>query len=147
MKNRDAVVLAGFVALTVGGCDSLSGILDMFLPTTTRVRLVNNTGFAVEGTLYYGDQQDMPEDLLTTDLLATEVDFSLSVGADRLIITESCEDLQAIIIDDAELLLFPGISPDTSSDVLRDGEDFGCGDEIVFTFTLTPEFTVSATVR
>ncbi len=147
MRNRGTVIGAGLIALTLGGCDSLSGIFDMFVPTTTRVRLVNNTGFAVEGTLYYGDQQDMPEDLLTNDVLATEVDFSLSVGSNRVVITESCEDLQAIIIDKAELLLFPGISPDTSSDVLRDGDDFGCGDEIVFTFTLTPEFTVSATVQ
>lgn len=147
MRNWTALALAAAVALPLAGCDALSGVLDVFMPTTTKVRLVNDTGFRVEGTLFFGDEQDMPEDLLTTDMFATEVDFSLAAGADRVIITDSCGDLQAVIIDKAELLLFPGISPDTGSNVLRDGDEFGCGDEIVFTFTLAPDFDISATVR
>jgi len=147
MTRGIAVTLLLVVGCFLVSCDSLPGLIDLFLPTTTSVRLVNNTGFTVEGTLYYGDQQDMPEVMLTNDVLATELDFTLAVGADRVILTESCEGLQAIIIDKAELLLFPGISPDTDTSVLRDSEDFICGDEIVFTFTLTPDFVIITTVR
>jgi hypothetical protein len=147
MTRGIAITLSLLVGIFLVGCDSLSGILDLFLPTTTSVRLVNNTGFTVEGTLYYSDQQDMPEAILTNDLLATELDFTLLAGANRVILTESCEDLQAIIIDDAEMLLFPGISPDADTGVLRDGDEFNCGNEIVFTFTLTPDFEIIATSR
>ena len=143
--------IASTLSLLVGcflvSCDSLPGILDLFLPTTTSVRFVNDTGFTVEGTLYYSDQQDIPEVMLTNDVLATELDFTLSAGADRVILAESCEELQAIIIDKAEMLLFPGISPDADTGVFRDGDEFNCGNEIVFTFTLTPDFDIIATVQ
>ena len=107
----------------------------------------NDPFIEIQGTLFFGDQQDMPEELLTNDLLATEVDFDIGAGASTVILAEPCDDLQAIIIDKAELLLLPGLSPDTGSNVLRDGEDFRCGDEIVFTFTLAPDFTVTGTAQ
>jgi len=147
MTRGIAITLSLLVGCFLVSCDSLPGILDLFLPTTTSVRLVNDTGFTVEGTLYFSDQQDMPEIMLTNDLLATELDFALSAGADRVILAESCEELQAIIIDDAEVLLFPGISPDAGTDVLRDSDEFVCGNEIVFTFTMAPNFDIIATVR
>ncbi|MCH7884473.1 MAG: hypothetical protein IIC01_04415, partial [Planctomycetes bacterium] len=36
--------------------------------------------------------------------------------------------------DDADLLILGDIGPEANSDVLRDGDDFSCGDTIVFTF-------------
>jgi hypothetical protein len=135
------------LSLAAAGCDSLAALMALFGPSVTSVRLVNNTSANVEGTLYFSGEQDIPEDLLTTDLLATEVEFEIAAGASRVIRTESCEDLQAVIIDKAELLLLPGLSPDTGSDVLRDGEDFHCGDEVVFTFALAPDFTVTGTAQ
>ena len=48
--------------------------------------------------------------------------------------TQSCDDLQAIMIEDADLQIIGGIGPEANTDVLRDGDDFGCGDTIVFTF-------------
>ena len=146
MTRGIAITLSLVVGCFLVSCDSLPGIFDLFLPSTTSVRLVNDTGFTVEGTLYYSDQQDIPEVMLTNDVLATELDFTLAVDADRVILAESCEDLQAIIIDKAEVLLFPGISPDAGTGVLGDSDEFICGDEIVFTFTLAPDFDIIATV-
>ena len=44
-----------------------------------------------------------------------------------------CDDLQAIVIHDADLGVVGDV--DDSSDVLVDGTDFNCGDTITFTFS------------
>jgi hypothetical protein len=98
----------------------------------------------VDGTLLYYDEQDIPELLLSE--LGTEFDFDLEPG-DLATFSLDCDELQAVQIEDADMRLLFGIGPETSSEVLRDGDDFGCGNEIVFTFTSFPEFDVNITVR
>ena len=129
MRNLVRSMGASVVFLSIlSGCDAVG---DLVGPTTVRVRLVNNGQFDVEGTLFYGDQQDAPEIVLTE--FGEELDFTVpSGGTDTFV--RPCEDLQAIVIEDADLLIVGGIGPDTSSGVLRDGDDFSCGDTIVFTF-------------
>ena len=46
----------------------------------------------------------------------------------------ACDDVQAIILEDADLRVVAGVSPETDSNLPRDGDEFRCGDTIIFTF-------------
>ncbi len=129
MRNslRSVGVVVVFLPV-LSGCDAVG---DLVGPSTVRVRLVNNGQFDVEGTLFYGDQQDVPKIVLTE--FGEELDFTVPFGGSDTFV-RACDDLQAIFIEDADLLILGDIGPETSSDVLRDGDDFSCGDTIVFTF-------------
>ncbi len=132
MKQRIGLVLVLGLALPVMGCDALLGLIQ---PTTVTVTLVNESaGFDVDLTLFYHDDEDVFEVILTQ--FGTERNFTLSPGETQSF-TRSCDDLRAIIIEDAELQV-PLLSPDADTEVYRMGEDFECGDEIIFTFTHSP---------
>ena len=112
------------------GCDAL---MDILLPSTVTVLLVNDSpNHDVEVMLIYHDDEDVLELILPE--VGIEREFTIEPGGTAMFIRD-CDVLQAIVIDDADLLIFGGVGPETSSDVLRMGEDFECGDEIVFTFT------------
>jgi hypothetical protein len=116
--------------LPLSGCDALVGIL---LPSTVTVSLVNESpDYAVVVTLFYHDDDDVLEPILTE--IGQEREYTIAPGQ-TVTFPESCDDLQAIVIDDADLRVLGGIGPETSSDVLRMDDDFECGDEITFTFT------------
>ena len=69
-------------------------------------------------------------------------DFSI----DAFTFTRDCDDLQAIMIEDADLQVLGGlITPDADTDVLRDGSDFGCGDTLTFTFS-HPDIALSLNI-
>ncbi len=109
------------------GCDAVGGILTS---TTVTVELVNNGDYNVEATLFYYDDQDIAEALLTK--IGTQLEYTIEPG-ETVTFTRDCDDLQAIIVEDAELQA-PLLKPDDDSPVQRDGDVFGCGDRIVFTF-------------
>lgn len=143
MKNlkQTAILTLSLGALT--GCEALLGFL---LPTTTRVQLINNGDFPVEVTLYISDEQDIPESLLTE--LGDELVFTIGPG-ETTSFARDCDALQAIIIDDADLQLIGEVGPEADTGVLRDGDDFGCGDAIVFTFdhsAVIVDFDISVSV-
>lgn len=120
------------LVVTAAGCDALRAFID-FLPTQeTRVELVNNGDFPVEVELYYDEEQDIPESLLTTDA-GTRLTYTIEPGQSTTF-SRNCDELQAIVISDADLQIIGSVGPEATSDVLRDGDDFGCGDTIVFTF-------------
>jgi len=48
------------------------------------------------------------------------------------VFSKDCDNLQAIIISDADL----EVVGEEDTGTLRDGDDFGCGDTIIFTFDL-----------
>ena len=124
------LAVAVLVCLSVGlaGCDSLVG----FLRTReTSVVLVNSSDFDVEILLYYDDDQNILEALLTE--IGEEMTLTLGAG-EQSTFSRDCDDLQAIIIDDADLLLIGQLGPEVKTDVLRDGDEFGCGDTITITF-------------
>lgn len=130
------------VLCATASCDQLSGF---FQANTVRVILVNNGAFDVKVTLYTGDNQNMPESLLTT--VGTKRDFTIGPGQSAEF-SDDCSDLQAIIVDKAELQTVG--TPDDKSNVLRDGSDFGCGDTITFTFEhslILFDFRVTTNVR
>ncbi len=125
------------VGLLVGaGCAVLPFLL---LPSGVTVTLINESAGSVDVELFLSDKQDIPRALLLevdkdlVDRLGERVDVRLSPGG-RSSFFRSCDDLQAIVVGDADLNLLGGLGPDASSDVLRDGDDFGCGDEIRFIF-------------
>lgn len=129
MRNSLRSMGAAVVFLSVlSGCDAVA---DLIGPSTVRVMLVNNGQFDVEGTLFYDDQQDLPKIVLTE--FGEELDFTVPSGGSNTFV-RACDDLQAIVIEDADLLIIGDIGPETSSGVLRDGDDFSCGDTIIFTF-------------
>ena len=128
MFCRVLLVLAVVLVVPLSGCDALDDIIG---GNTVTVRLVNQSDFDVDVTLYYYDHQDVDETLLV--LLGDEVEYTIG-DDDTRSFTQSCDDLQAIMIEDADLQIIGGIGPEANTDVLRDGDDFGCGDTIVFTF-------------
>lgn len=115
----------------VAGCDALTALLGTLQPRLVTVRLVNNSDFAVEGVLYYDNDQDTIEAVLVET--GTERTFALPAGGQSSF-SVNCDDLQAIIIDNASLQVAGDVGPEDNTDVLRDGNDFGCGDTLVFTF-------------
>jgi hypothetical protein len=121
-----AIVLACVPAIS--GCDAL---FDLIRPRIVTAQFVNNGDFTVDLTLYYSDIQDIPELLLTET--GEKAEISIPAGATR-VFSRDCDDVQAIIIDDADLRVIGGVGPETSTDVLRDGDDFSCGSRITFTF-------------
>ena len=122
------VALAGLI-LPLTGCDALVGIIT---PTTVTVSLVNTSDYDVDAKILISDEQDLPEFLLTE--LGDELDFTIPAG-ETVTFVRSCDELQAIVVDDADLLVLIGLGPEAGSDVLRDGDDFRCGDVIIFTFS------------
>jgi hypothetical protein len=129
MKRCVALTAALLVLSPLVGCDSLTNLLN---PTQVTVRLVNNTDFTVTVQLRLSGDQNVLESLLTT--LGEESSVTLTAGQSSTIV-RSCDDLQAIMVERADVNYIIGIGPNQQSDVYRDGTDFDCGDTIVFTFT------------
>ncbi len=122
--------------------------IGVLLPTTVTVSLVNDSSdFDVDVTLLYHDEDDIPELLLTE--IGTERGFTIAPGQTATF-TRSCDDLQAVMIEDADLLVLVGIGPDTDTGVFRIDDHFECGDEIAFTFTHSEvilDFDVTTQIR
>lgn len=110
--------------LLLGGC----------LPNAnqTTVLLTNSADFPVTVQLFYSDQQEVTEELLKS--LGTEVNVALQ-PQETFPIARDCDNLQAVIIADSELQVIGGIGPNASTRVYRDGDDFNCGDTVIFTFS------------
>lgn len=126
------------------GCGALIGLLS---PDTTRVRLLNNGAFDVDIVLYIDDDQEIPGDLLTE--VGTRLEYTVPPGETRTF-SRDCDALQAIVIDDADLAVVGQVGPNAETEVLRDGDDFGCGDTIEFTFdhsAVLVDFDISVAVQ
>lgn len=140
--GRTGILIALVLSSLVAGCDVLIGLLS---PTTVTITLVNSSpSFNVDGTLVYAEDE-LSSDVL--DQLGTEVDFSVDAGGVSRS-TRDCDEVKSLRLMDADLRVIAGVSPDTNSGVLVLGDDFECGDEIVFTFThsgLIVDFNVTVT--
>lgn len=147
LRFKGCAVLAA-AAITASGCDALQQIIDVIGGTSmTTVELRNDGEFPVEVILFYDDDQETLDGVIQET--GTQRDIVVAAGTTESF-SRPCDDLQAIIIDDADLRVIGQVGPETSSDLLRDGDDFGCGDTIVFTFThsaLLVDFDVAVTVQ
>lgn len=128
---RSAIFAGAILAATgfsMGGC----GLLGTLIPQPlTTVRLVNNSDFDVRVTVVYDDEQDTPRAALVE--FGNALEFTLAPG-ESTSFSRDCDQIQAITLDNAELRVVGGFGPSFDSDVFRDGDDFGCGDVIEFTF-------------
>ncbi len=101
-------------------------------PTETSVFLVNTTGYPVSVELYYDDDQFLTEALL--ELNGERYETTLAPGETQSF-SRDCTQLQSIFIRDADMQIAIGVSPEASTRVYREPDDFGCGDSLRFTFT------------
>lgn len=136
MRRAYGCVAGAVLAMLSSGCGLLS-------PSSVTVNLVNNGDFAVEVQIFVHSDQNVLETLI--DDVGEELNFSVPAGS-TVSFTRDCDDLQAIIIEDADLQILGGlITPDANTEVLRDGSDFGCGDTLTFTFT-HPDLALSLNI-
>lgn len=144
MRQRTGMAIMCGCALVMAGCELA---LDIILPTTVTITMVNTIdGFNIEGTIVY----DNREALLKEDLVALGVDrvFNVAGGSSFSFAPLDCDDVESLVLDRAELQVIGDIGPSTDSEILRMGEEFECGDEIVFTFTGNIlDLNVSTSVR
>ena len=128
MRTLARIVSIGTLASLAlsAGCDSILS------PSRVTVELVNNGSFPIDVEIYIDEEQLIPKALLTTT--GEKIDIRVEAGTTERF-SRSCDDLQAIIINQANLVLVGDIGPNTDTQVFRDGDDFGCGDTITFTFT------------
>jgi hypothetical protein len=118
----------------IGGCEGfdLGGLLGSSRVT---VELVNNGNLPVEVEIYIADEQLIPEALLTS----AGDQIEITVGPDSTErFSRDCDELQALIIEEARVMIAGLPGPGDDTEVLRDGDDFGCGDTITFTFDYLP---------
>lgn len=138
---------AAALAAGLWGCDAIPGLIDLLPPNVVTVQLVNNSDFAVEGELFYDDEDDTLEEIL--EETGTRRQFAIPAGGQSSF-SVNCDDIRAIFLADADLMVIGEVGPSASSDVLRDGDDFDCGDRIAFTFDHSSaiiDFDVTISVR
>lgn len=139
-----ATALAVAWAGAIGGCGILSAF---FQPSTVRVLLVNDSDFDVRVVLILGENQDAPRELL--EEIGDEERYTLKPG-ESIDFFRDCDEIQAVFVDHAELTIVGQIGPEADSEVLRDGDDYDCGDTVEFRFdhsALIADFQVTTRVR
>lgn len=138
-----AVLGAAALVCGLSGCGALA---DLFQPSTVLVRMVNDGDYPVEVTLVRGNNQNAPRAVL--EALGDEEHFTIAAGGSRTI-RRDCDGVQAVEIEKAELMIVGSIGPEANSNVLRDGDDYNCGDTIEFRFdhtALIVDFDISVAV-
>ncbi len=143
MRNAAFVWLLPFFC----ACDAIPGLVGVLPPNRVTVQMVNNSDFAVEGELFYDDEDDTIEEIL--EETGTRRQFAIPAGGQNSF-SGNCDDIRALIIADADLLIIGGVGPEASTGVLREGDDFDCGDLLIFTFDHSEailDFDVSTSVR
>ncbi len=121
MRSTSSPLSATVVLLAGFGCTP-----------STEVTLINNASSTVDATVFYHDDQNVLETLI--DDVGARLDFTDIEPGGRRTFSRPCEDLQAIQVE-ADLELVGSLGPSETSEVFRDGTDFGCGDQLTFTFT------------
>lgn len=127
MKKKMGAGILVFLLSVVGSC----GDFGIVLPGQVTITLDNRGDYDVDVTLYYDNDEDIPLFLLTRS--GTRVEFQVD-DDDTVTFFRDCDRVGAIVVSDARLRVLSGVGPRASSDVLRQGDDFECGDRIIFTF-------------
>lgn len=149
IKHKTTIIGLLTIGLALSGtaCGLYETLLNYLGPRQTTVRFVNNGDFAVEGKIIIGDDQETTEDLLQAT--GTEISFSVDAGG-TMSLSRDCDELQALLLDDANLQVIGGAGPDARYQLLRDGTDFNCGDRITYTFdhsAIVTDFDVAVTIE
>jgi hypothetical protein len=128
MKRLACLGVFALLMPLVSACDLMS----LVQGDATVVELFNDGDYPVEVELRYSDNQYAIQAAL--EEFGKEKDYTVQPGQ-TVTFFEPCKDLQSILIRRADLSLVGSIGPSASTDILRDGGDFGCGDRIVYTFS------------
>jgi hypothetical protein len=134
MKRLACLVLVGAVLPLVGACD----LMRLVQGDAVIVTLANNGAYPVDVKLRIADNQYILQVVL--EEFGDELEYTVPAGQ-AVTFFKPCKDLQAILIDKADLNLVGSVGPSVSTDILRDGDDFGCGDGIIYTFNHSPAIT------
>jgi len=145
MRTFCGLAIIALVLPLAGGCDAVSSLIGA---TSVTVELVNNGDYPVDATMFYYDDQDVIEELLTE--IGDEVKRSVAAG-ETTSFSRDCDKFQAFMLEDADLRVLGDLGPEASTDVFRDGDEFNCGDTIVLTFdhldALGTGFDVDPSIR
>lgn len=136
------VAMASAVGLTAG-CDTLLQDLNL---GATRVTFVNNGDHPVQILLAFDENPAIGDDVI--DDVGTQSAYTVAAG-DSMNIAIACPLFQAVKVVEAELQVDDNGGPTASSDTLRAGTDFNCGDTVTFTFdhsALLVDFAVESSV-
>jgi hypothetical protein len=124
-----AVVFGG-----IQGCGVVSAVGGAIGATRTSVTLVNTSDeFTVEVELYYHDDQDAVDESILREF-GRERNFTITPNDAPATFSVDCDDLQAIYIERATLVISGIETFNQDTDIFRDGTDFRCGDLLVFEF-------------
>ena len=123
-----------FLVIVIG-CDALRSLI---VPSTVTVRFVNRAGASVDVSMRYSDIEDITKSLL--EVVGTQRESTIAAFDEGDLGPFECEEFRAVMIDDADLNVLGDV--DGSTGAFRDGEDFNCGDTLVFTFTSPSAFVL-----
>lgn len=126
MKRLACAVLL-FALPLAGACD----LNQLLQGDVVFVNLVNEGDYPVEVELRISGNQYELQGVL--EEFGDEINHTVEPGQ-MVSFFESCDDLQAIMIANAELSLAGEVGPSNKTVILRDGGEFGCGDIIIYTF-------------
>ena len=129
MKRLLCILSVVGMLAPLGSCDGT--FPDLILGDEVVVRLLNNTDYDVDIVVYYDDDPDISESNLIAN--GTKLEFTLEPD-EWTSFRRGCDRLQAVIVDQATLRVLGGLGPTTRSEVLRDGDEFGCRQTIGFRF-------------
>lgn len=136
------------LALTIAsGCGAVGLLSNLLGANRVTVRLINNsTQYDVDVELRYGDENLEFKDLLKA--LGERIDRNLAPG-ETAEFSRDCDELESIFIDEAALNA-PLLNIKDDTDVLTDGNNFSCGDTIVYSFShsaILIDFNISTSVQ
>ncbi len=151
MKSNSRIyttLFASALAITgITGCGALGVLGNLLGSNSVTVRLVNTSDdYDVAVQVRYGDENLETKDLIKA--LGEEVNRTLSPGEEAEF-SRDCDELESIFIDEAELEV-PLFDIKEDTDVIVDGDNFGCGDTITYTFThsdLLVDFDIATSVN
>ena len=136
MKHRRMPVMA-CLFLVPSGCGVPELALDIALRNVVTVNLVNKSPeFPVEATVFYDDKQ-LP---FTLEQFGTKETRVIAPGS-SIPLTVSCDKIESLVLDDADLLILAISAAETHTAVLYQGFGYECGDRIDFIFTHTATVT------
>lgn len=116
------ISLSALASISLQGCP--------FLQPQTTVELVNDSQSQIEVQLFIDDDQLIAEEVL--EETNPEVDLVLDPG-EVYSYSRNCEEIQAVLVH-GDARIIGGIGPSSRTNVLRDGDDFGCGSLLEFSF-------------
>ncbi len=128
MRRLACLALLVSVWPLVGACD----VMTLLRGDATIVQLVNTGLYPVNVELRISGNQYELQAVL--EEFGDEINYTVGPGQ-AVTLFKPCDDLQAILIAKADLSLAGDVGPSNNTDILRDGDDFGCGDIITYTFS------------